>query len=291
MYRWIPSLLIILIAVCSPVPEPESYPPVTLQGTEVRTLTSQAVEGMEYKIWVAVPGNYSESSDTYPVVYLLDAKDCFGLNFNTYHIFRYFNDIPPLILVGITYEGDIHDLLFNRSRDFTPTALSRDQLAEKYGQQIANLTPTSGGAQDFLRFFEKELMPFIESEYRADPNSRGIFGYSYGGLFCTYALFNRPELFDRYFIGSPGIYWDDFVVLEQEEVYAASHDSLPVKLYVTVGSEEDEAEIDSWEQLCDRLTSREYKGLELSSEILEGETHMSGVGIGYSRAYRRLYGR
>ena len=30
-----------------------------------------------------------------------------------------------------------------------------------------------------------------------------------GGLFTTYVLFNAPESFQRIFIGSPALWWDD----------------------------------------------------------------------------------
>ena len=49
------------------------YPPVMLSGTEVRTLVSKAVEEMEYKIFVAFPKGYDTSSESYPVLYFLDA--------------------------------------------------------------------------------------------------------------------------------------------------------------------------------------------------------------------------
>jgi hypothetical protein len=104
-------------------------------------------------------------------------------------------------------------------------------------------------------------------------------------------LFNRPELFDRYFIGSPSVWYDDFVVFDDEETYAASHDALPAKVYMSVGTEEDKREIDAFGQLRDLLNLREYKGLELIAELLEGETHTTGIGLSYSRAYRWLYGR
>ncbi|MFC1539715.1 alpha/beta hydrolase [Candidatus Latescibacterota bacterium] len=292
--RYLITFALLLLVSCQQapsIPEPESNPLVTLQGTEVRTLISQAVEGMEYKLWIAVPGNYAQTSDTYPVVYLLDAKDFFCLHLATYRSLTWFNDIPPLILVGISFEGDMNDNLYHRSRDFTPTYLSYDQLLEKYGQQEANLTPISGGAQNFLRFIEEELIPFIESEYRTEPGNRGLFGISYSGLFGAYVLFNRPDLFNRYFLASPSVYWDNFFVFANEEAYAASHDALPAKVYFTAGTEEDELYLDGFEKLKDILNTRDYEGLEFTAELLEGENHTTGIGLSYSRAFRRLYGR
>ena len=82
------------------------YPPVTLAGTEVRPLVSRAVEGMEYRIFVAFPKGYDASSERYPALYFLDAWDRFGIVTETYRLLRWFDDIVPLLIVGISYEAD-----------------------------------------------------------------------------------------------------------------------------------------------------------------------------------------
>jgi uncharacterized protein len=56
----------------------------------------------------------------------------------------------------------------------------------------------SGGAVRFLECIEKEIIPFVESNYRVSPADRGIGGYSYGGLFSLYVLFFKPALFSIY---------------------------------------------------------------------------------------------
>ena len=48
-----------------------------------------------------------------------------------------------------------------------------------------------------------------------------IVGASLGGTFATYALFERPELFERYVIVSPGLNWDDAMLMDLEAEYAA----------------------------------------------------------------------
>jgi len=263
----------------------KQFPPVQIFGTEVRPLTSKAVEGMEYQIYTALPEGYESSSETYPVLYFLDAWAQFGILKQSYWLLRFYNEVPPLLLVGIAFEGDAQDLLYYRARDYTPTIVP----PEKLSPEIAPLTPVSGGAPNFLRFLETELFPTIEAEYRADKSDRAIFGVSYGGLFATYILFNRPELFQRYLLGNPSLWWDEEVILEHEENYAKTHESLPAKVFVTIGSEEGKGLISRWEKLRDRINSRNYDGLELASKIFEGETHMSVIPATHSRALRVLY--
>lgn len=266
-------------------------PPVTLAGTEVRSLVSTAVEGMEYKIFIALPKGYDASSERYAVLYCLDAWNHFGIITETYRLLRYFNDIEPLLIVGISWEADDAQHLYNRSRDYFPTYVSPKELAEQFGQGLADLIPTSGGAAEFLHFFQDELFPFVEREYRVDPSDRGIFGHSAGGNFTAWVLFNTPEVFQRYLIGSPFLPWDDGLAYKQEAAYAERQSALPAQVFLSIGSEEGEGTVARLERLRDTMEARNYEGLDLAFTVFEGETHMSGLPVTYSRALRVLYGR
>jgi len=260
------------------------YPLVQIPDTVARPLVSESVEGMEYQIYISLPDDYDSSTLRYPVVYFLDAWAQFAILKQTYWLLRFYDETPPLLLVGIAFKGDAQSLLYYRSRDYTPTTVSPERLG-----RLAPITPVSGGAEDFTRFLERELFPMIETEYRGSESDRAIFGVSYGGLFATYVLFNHPGLFQRYLMGTPAWEWDDEIVFRYEEDHAHKHDSLEAKVITTIGSEEGESRIRQWERMCDRLKSRAYRGFELSTLILEGETHMSGVPAAISRALRNLY--
>ena len=259
----------------------QEYQAVRLEGTEVRQITSKMVKGMEYKLYISLPDNYESSTDSYPVLYFLDAWAQFGIIRQAYWLLRFYDEVPPIIIVGISYEGKTEDHVYYRARDYTPTKVPPETLG-----RLGDFTPISGGAPDFVKFLEKELFPFIEEEYKADKTDRAIFGVSYGGLFGTYALFNHTDLFQRYFIGSPPVWWDDEITLKQESDYADDNESLPVKVFVAIGGEENPA---SYNKLLDRLLGRNYKDLELTSTIFENETHMSVVPAAHSRALRVLY--
>ena len=262
-------------------------PPVSLLDTRVHVLKSTAVEGMEYNIYMnSLPGNGS-ATDRYPVLYCLDAWSGFGILTEAYRMLRFFGEVPPLLLVGISWEGNAADFLYNRSRDYLPSHIPPEELAARFGQGKAQVTPASGGAGCFLRFIRDELFPFVELEYPVDPANRGIFGYSYGGTFTGWVLFNAPELFQRYLLGSPSLDWDDYLVLKDEQAYAATHSALSARVFASVGSEEN---TDSWTRLKDRLESRNYEGLQFTATMFKGETHASCMPAAYSRALRVLYG-
>jgi predicted alpha/beta superfamily hydrolase len=239
---------------------------------------------MEYQLYIGLPEDYDSSSESYPVVYFLDAWAQFGIIKQTYFLLRFYDEVPPLLLVGIAFRGGVHELLYNRSRDYTPTYVPKENIGP-----AAGITPISGGASNFTRFLDEELFPMIQSEYREDKSDRAIFGVSYGGLFTTYALFCYTNLFQRYLLGNPSFWWDDEIIFKYEEEYAKKHKSLNAKVFTAVGSEEGEEDIKKWTQFCDRLKSRNYEGLELKSMILEGETHMASYPAMYSKALRFLY--
>jgi predicted alpha/beta superfamily hydrolase len=238
------------------------------------------VEGVDYEIVVSVPKDYESSSDRYPVVYYLDAWYAAGGVEETYHWLRAFDDIPPLILVGISWMTDGQGALFNRSRDYTPT----EDPAEH-----TDLIPVSGGGKSFLTFLTDELIPLIEREYRADDSSRGLLGYSLGGLFGAWVLFNHPGIFDRYLLGSPYVRWDDWLVMKQEAEYAEKNDHLPARVYSCSATED--SVLPDFQALKERLESRSYRDLEFTADLFPDETHTSLIPACYSRAFRVLYGR
>lgn len=276
----------------------QDYQPVVLNSAHVRTIKSDIVEGIEYELCVALPPGYEDTTSTYPVVYMLDAYEIFGLQLQTYQQLIFFETVPPLILVSINYKfkgkpfyKGLKDYLYIRSRDFTPTNLSLEEIIKKHGKEFANYVPVSGGGEKFFRFLREELFPFIESEYRADPNDRGILGYSLGGLFSTYALFNDPASFQKYFIGSPFLIWDDQAVFNFYKESKFNELKNPVKVYLSVGELEGKGLKASWQQLKDFLEQKKHPNILLQTEILEGEYHLTGIGLAHSRAFRRLYGK
>lgn len=288
-----PALLflasIFLIAACNP--PTQEIKRVELPTSQVLEVESKYVENTIYQLYIDLPPGYDNSSKEYPVVYLLDAYDTYGLMLQTYQALIFMNEIPKMILVGISYkiEGDFYtdglqEDLDKRSRDFLPTYLPRDTTL-KPGQH--NWMRYSGGGKNFLNFIENELIPYIETEFRADPGNRGLFGYSLGGTFTTYCMFSRPGLFKNYFIGSPYLGWDNHAVYKFNNTEKLNGTNDTINVYISSGELEYGGRI---HPLKDSLELWNNPNIILKSELFEGETHLSGIGLAYSRAFRRLYG-
>ncbi|WP_237057568.1 alpha/beta hydrolase [Microbulbifer sediminum] len=169
----------------SPTVTPLDFLPA-LKGDYFR-LDSEIV-GRPYHIYVRYPEGYEDHPDRqYPVIYLLDGDSLFPI-LAANHLFLHYDDlVPDAIVVGIAYGG--FDPSINwRDVDFSTPTESRDR---------------SGGAANFHLFLERELLPAVESRYRADARHRILYGQSLGGFMVLYSAFNHPDLFWGRIAGNP----------------------------------------------------------------------------------------
>jgi len=105
-------------------------------------------------------------------------------------------------------------------------------------------------------------------------------------------LFSEPELFDKYLLASPSIWWDDRTMLGIEAEFAAAHDDLVAKMFLTAGQDEDMLEgfnmCGNMIEMATQLENRNYPNLEIGHIILPSESHSSTIGAAISRGLRHL---
>src|SRR5690606_5903539 len=108
--------------------------------------------------------------------------------------------MEDVILVGISWQTDIHENIkkelgahASRFRDYTISKSSNAEIQAKY---------KLGQASNHLAFIRNDVIKYIESNYRTDPENRSYFGYSAGGLFGAYILLTQPDTFRNYILGS-----------------------------------------------------------------------------------------
>jgi len=111
--------------------------------------------GDEYVIDVHLPASYESGADDFSVFFVLDADKSSGMARDIVDWLSWSEEIPPLIVVGISYGGSVGEWWQKRSRDFTPT---RDS------SKIWGEWPLAGGAEAFKVFLREELFPFRYSE-------------------------------------------------------------------------------------------------------------------------------
>jgi uncharacterized protein len=278
------ALLLVSPGIARAQVEP-SVEAVTLPGTELHTLSS-ALTQSDYHIYVALPASYAlGDTTTYPVVYLLDGNFVFAMMVQASRMMRILSEeVREAVFVGIGYPVESYnDVLVRRFMDQTPTRveLSEEQFANVLGQPVR-----TGGGQTFLRALSDEIIPFVEASYRVGPE-RMLVGFSLSSMFGAYVLFHEPQLFESYLIGSPSLWWDDELTFGYEERYASSNESLPARVFISVGSREG-ALTTSVQRLAATLTQRRYPDLELTTHVFEDESHFSVVAATLARGLRVL---
>ena len=267
--------ILAVVIILSLTPFAAAAKPYAVPSTEVIALRSKHT-GAAYQLFVALPSDYRTSKQTYPVVYMLDADYSFALVRNVVQHFVEREDLPPMILVAIAYPGAAADRAvyrMNRTRDYTP-AYAPD------GGYGAEYQKVSGGGPKFRAFIATELMPLIERRYRADANDRTIIGHSYGGLFGTYVLFTQPDLFNRYILISPSLWYSNRIALTMEESAARSGIKPDARVFFAVGSLENQPAanrpmVDDLTELVTKMKSRSNPRLTVRHRIYDGETHNS----------------
>ena len=144
----------------------------------------------ERTLQIHLPQGYETSSDSYPVLILLDSRTDFrhviGITDFLAENYKAF----PLIVVGVANT--------NRTRDLTPALRAQNPL----------MADDVGGADRFLEFIASELLPFIDRKYRSS-SYRILVGRSHGGLFALHAFITQPDLFNAYIAVDPSIWWDE----------------------------------------------------------------------------------
>ena len=240
----------------------------------------------DLKISVSLPHSYHHRpGQSFPTLYVLDADLFFGLVTDMTRLMHIDGACPEVIVVGIGYPlhelcgSEFKRLIVRRHFDFSPVA---DPAVERELQSWLHLdrVPT-GGAGRFLQMIEQELLPMVEAEYRACPGDRALLGHSAGGMFALYALWQEPRFFRRFVIGSPPLGWGERVLFALESDYAREHDSLPARVFLGIGKEEESnatpldalVSVSAFHRLITVMESRQYKELALASKAFEGQTH------------------
>ena len=183
----------------------------------VQTRLDSDIMGEERPVLIYTPTGYEQSTERYPVIYLLDGD---GHLLHTAGIAQFLANngkMPGVIIVGIPNT--------DRTRDLTPPL-----------REPGNNFPTAGGADTFLSFISDELIPYVEANYRTVPY-RILIGHSFGGLFSVNALLKKPDLFNAHISISPSMWWDNKGLLTEAEAFFNANKEVSGSYYMTLGNE------------------------------------------------------
>lgn len=250
-------------------------------GQQIDFLETEIIElGKKYKFhsgvldeerefWVRLPKDYDSENDDYPVVYLLDAK--FGFNFTAGLLGHLeYKSVPKSILVGLVST--------DRIRDFTPPP--NDERLKKY-------YPTAGGADNFMKMFEEELFPFINTNFRTN-KYKTLIGGSAGGIFVIHSLSTKPDLFNAYLSISPSLGVVTNQIVGYFEQRLKVNPEMKALLYLTMGNEAG-ADESGLMKLIGVLETESPKNLRWGYKIHPDETHQSNTLISQLEGFEFFY--
>jgi len=265
-FRLLSGFAVLLIISSVAIAQPRT-------GTVKRLTIKSAVLGEERLVLVRTPVGYETNKVSYPVLYMTDGDSHINHTSSSIEFLTQNGRMPDLIVVGVTNT--------DRTRDLTPVKSTTKNAAGEL--QL----PTSGGADNFLKFFETELIPEIEKQYRVQPY-RIFAGHSLGGLFAIHAMITKPGLFNSYVAVSPSLQWENGEELKRAEDFLKNQKELKVTLFASIGNETGGISecFDSFKEL---LSKTNIKDFAWQAERFADEDHGSVVLRSHYFGLRKVY--
>jgi predicted alpha/beta superfamily hydrolase len=244
-----------------------------LQGLgDVRyELFESEIVGRAYHTFVMLPDGYEAAGDKrYPTIYILDGGNLFPMLVPYYGYLGFGEEVPDAIIVGISYGSDsIKDGNY-RSTDYTAAAAERDYW---------------GGAGTFQSFLGKELMPYIEDNYRSRADRRVVFGQSIGGQFVLYTALTQANLFWGHIASNPALHRNlPFFLRNHGEATAEKS-----RLFVASASNDEPRFRAPALQWIKHWTTENELPWELQTATLDGHSHMSAPPAAFRQGMRWLF--
>jgi predicted alpha/beta superfamily hydrolase/TolA-binding protein len=200
-------------------------------------------------LFIHLPRYYEETQLSYPVLYLLYA-DIYNYYLDAASITEKLGvtgEIPPVIIVGVANT--------NRYRDLLP-------VKTRYRSE-------GGGADNFLKFIEEELIPHIDKNYRTK-NFRILAGPQTAAIFSLYSLISNPTLFNAVLSENP--FMDPVnaeFLFPRVESFFKKTSFLKNFLYIKCEKNERPKDLEYVERLSELLESKKPEGFHFELEIRE----------------------
>jgi len=237
-------------------------------NTDVVALSSK-ITNREYQLQIHFPDGFDVNKAlNYPVFYVLDGQWDFTLAINIYGKLNHDKVLPKAIIVGIAWDVPEDKIEDARVHDLAGSA-------DRFGAQL------------FLQALEDEIIPYIQTTYRAD-GPRLITGSSLGGSFITYALLEKPLLFQKYIAISP-IYIYSYGISEKElgeKIDRFYSDFQKKDIHLYLACERDEKCINLIQSFLTHISNKEISGLRVNFSTFEEFGHAGASMIGNLHGFK-----
>lgn len=258
----------------------------TMSIEPARTMRTKAFH-WEHEIAVALPASYHVTPERqYPVLWVTDGEWMFQLTVGLLNVLVMGGLAPEMIVVGVGCPSSEGVAEWSRRRriEFYPPGKT-PYWQGPGGDYVASVMDLEGPRQadDFLAFLVDELRPALARSYRME-DDHGLLGHSGGGMFACYALFARPDAFDRVIIGSPSNNASDRAAFRLEAAHFAANKDFEAAVFFGAGEREFGQLLPAGMGLgsgamlmAETLAVRQYPSLRLTARVFPGKDHFSVV--------------
>ncbi|MCJ8318567.1 MAG: alpha/beta hydrolase-fold protein [Colwellia sp.] len=223
-----------------------SFQSIAFNNTNEKTLNTigdtfthrSKVLEQDRSIQVYLPPNYHQSSQQYPVLYVLDGQWHFTNAVAIQQSLRVPNTLPEMIVVGIVNGKKLRRTMFGGQH-------------EKFQQYLAD-----------------EVLPFIDGKFRTSPE-RLLFGWEMGAFFASTLFFNEKQLFN-------GAILSNGAEVSDQEINLFNQLNMANKKYLYIANSiKDIFTIQSSDKLAKQLSATAGKNLNWHYQLFNDEVHVS----------------
>ncbi len=239
--------------------------PLVAQGPSLvaheRVGLSSKVLGSDQLLYIHLPEGYAETDQEFPVIFVLDPEERFAHTCAAVeHLSApYIAAIPKAILVGVKSTDRYRDLTTPAGKNWS----------------VPDFIKNHGKADTFIRYLHDEVVPFVESKYRASP-FRIVVGHSLGGLFGLHVMAAKPDLFRAYIILDPSTFWNNGAIVDSIAAKFGESRRDTLRLFVADGLVPEGMQIQlepNEERLLKFLNGLDEGRLRYTYKGLRGESH------------------
>lgn len=189
-----------------------------INSTVKRDIVHSAILNDDREISVYLPPSYYASNQNYPVLYILDG------DYNFFYVSGLIElqsaiseNIPEMILVGISGKGT--------------------ETYRKNCKPNIEEIQDSGNADKYAEFIEKEIVSFVNENYRT-ANYKILAGHSVGGLFIINTVLNKPNSFSGFIAISPALWWEKNAINDIAIQTFESNPNFSSNVYISLANEQ-----------------------------------------------------
>jgi predicted alpha/beta superfamily hydrolase len=224
--------------------------------------------GEDRRAIIHLPRNYSkDTAQKYPVMYVLDGTSQDDHTADKLTVLSDAGLVPAAIVVGLPNTRG------NRERDQTPPFMRRNVDDEKSPYGIGD---------KFLSFIEKELIPFVDGNYRTS-GYRTLSGNSRGGLFVLYSLLEKPDLFQARFCYSTPVWRFENMMVKRISEFLTASPRFNGFLFISVGDKETDQMTAGFNQLVNVLKKSRQKQFKWIADFTPYAIHQDNALISTSK--------